>query len=170
MDEYKPGSIHFQWVFFIYRNKNKTLFTVHTDTSWSIVLVRSSRPAIDPSDSQPQPSFTTDICIALWHPDGFTLPHNLVRETIWWEMSALFDYCLLLSLWVSCSFPLVCSSYSAYVRLREKQENVHVDYCNIMFSLIMGIKFTVIMALFMFEMWARRGHLLLYIDRTEVVW
>lgn len=41
--------------------------------------------------------FTADICVALRHPDGFTLPYNLVRETILWEMSALSDYEPLLS-------------------------------------------------------------------------
>lgn len=77
----------------------------------------SIMPDIDLPDSMPKSFFTTDICIALRRPDGFTLPHNLVRETILWEMSALFDYCSLLSLWVSCSFPLVSSSYSAHIGL-----------------------------------------------------
>ena len=30
-----------------------------------------------------------DFYVALKHPDGFTLPHNLVREPILWEMSVI---------------------------------------------------------------------------------
>lgn len=49
--------------------------------------------------------FTTNVCIALRDPDGFTLPHNLIRETILWEMPVLFDYYSL----VSWRFPPVSS-------------------------------------------------------------
>lgn len=94
--------------------KKPTIFTLTCYCPWCSSIL----PDIDPPDSMLKTFFTTDICIALRHPDGFTLPHNLVRETILWEMSTLFDYCsLLLSLWVSCSFPLVSSSYSAHIGL-----------------------------------------------------
>lgn len=47
-------------------------------------------------------------------------PHNLVRETILWEMLALFDYCSLLSSCVSCPFPPVSSHYAELLRLKDE--------------------------------------------------
>ncbi len=63
--------------------------------------------------------FTTDTWIALRHPDGFTLPHNLVRETILWEMSLLLDYCSLLLLCVSWLFPPAASAHAEHIRLKK---------------------------------------------------
>lgn len=90
------------------------------------------------SDLSLKSFFTTDICIALRRPDGFTLPHNLVRETILWEMSVLFDYSSLLSLCVSCPFPPVPSSYAENIRLKNKgKESEYLDssimVCSFMF-------------------------------------
>lgn len=90
---------------------------------------------IDPSDLSLKSSFTTDICIALRRPDGFKLPHNLVRETILWEMSALFDYCSLLSLCVSCPLPPVSSSYTEHIRLKDEgKESEYLDSSNMVCS------------------------------------
>lgn len=91
-----------------------TLYMSWTPFPRRHVTVHRAPPSIttdiDPLDSSLQPFFTADICIALRHPDGFTLPHNLVRETLLWEMPLLFDYRSLLSSCVSWTLPPVTSS------------------------------------------------------------
>lgn len=69
----------------------------------------------------------TDICIALRHPDGFTLPHNLVRETILWEMSALFNYCSHPSLCFSWLFPPVSPHCAEHNGLKEGNKSEGLD-------------------------------------------
>lgn len=62
-------------------------------------------------------------------------PHNLVTETILWEMSVLFDYCSLLFLCVS--WPVLPASpyYAEHIRLKDKENESEYlyDKCNFMF-------------------------------------
>lgn len=114
--------------------------------------------------------FTTDICIALRHPDGFTLPHNLIRETLLREMSALFDYRSLLCLWVSFLFPPVSLNSVKYNRLGNKA-NEYVYSLNMVHSVMFvmmlisksQISWYPVLAMYI------RGNLLEYSDRISQV-
>lgn len=130
------------------KTKTKTLFTAHTDTSRSIALVRSSSQiSIRQTPSRSLSSPLTFVLLSgiqmdshfptilLGKPfDGKCLPYLITA------------YC------TPCGYPVRFLLYPPVILRTSgwEKKNEHVDYCNIVFSLIMGVKFTV-MAMFMFD-------------------